>query len=152
MKSTNRNIPYGIKSIAIETFRGIQSASVDGISPNMPWIFLTGNNGYGKTCLLQAMFIGFGGVNREQETIIENEEYSNEDGGYDLNEDDEPFFNRIDHVSLTTSIVPQGRICEKSGSLIFVVTTLQKLCSPLASAKLTPILQRSKEKRKKAVS
>jgi hypothetical protein len=49
------------------------------------------------------MFIGFWGVNREQETIIENEDYSIEFEGYDLNEDDEPFFNRIDHVSLTTS-------------------------------------------------
>jgi hypothetical protein len=72
MNTSPRNIPYGLKSIEIENFRGINSASLEGIPVNVPWIFLTGNNGYGKTCFLQAVFIGLFGRNRDINVVIEN--------------------------------------------------------------------------------
>ena len=57
-------IPYSINSISIENFRAISSLSFgqdenDGEDTRIPidtqWIFLTGENGFGKTLILQAI-------------------------------------------------------------------------------------------------
>lgn len=60
-----------LSGIEISNFRGIQSASVEGLPVGAPWIFLTGNNGYGKSCLLQAIFLGFWGRNQDERNILE---------------------------------------------------------------------------------
>lgn len=71
MQTNSKDRPLSIKGIEISTFRGIQSASVEGLPAGAPWVFLTGNNGYGKSCLLQAIFLGFWGQNQDDKNILE---------------------------------------------------------------------------------
>ncbi len=73
-------LPYSIRKISIEEFQGINDLLIENIAlskdakaVNDPqWIFITGENGYGKTSLLQALVIGL---------------YGNQDGNRILTED-----------------------------------------------------------------
>lgn len=75
MQANSKDRPQSISSIEISNFRGIQSASVEGLPASAPWVFLTGNNGYGKSCLLQAIFLGFWGQNQDERNILEEEPF-----------------------------------------------------------------------------
>ncbi len=55
---TSNPLPYSISSIDIEAFQGIKKLSVNEIPDNTKWIFLTGENGFGKTSILQALSLG----------------------------------------------------------------------------------------------
>lgn len=65
---------YGLKRITVENFRGIKKTEVDNIPADTSWIFLTGNNGYGKTSFLQTIFIGLFG-NIDENTILEKNKF-----------------------------------------------------------------------------
>ncbi len=62
-------MPYALLSLEVENFRGIKHLKIDGIPADTKWIFLTGENGFGKTSILQqiayvilnnsAVYIGF---------------------------------------------------------------------------------------------
>lgn len=54
------DVPIALESLVVHNFQGIRKADIIGL-PRAPWIFLTGNNGFGKTCVLRAAFIGFRG-------------------------------------------------------------------------------------------
>ncbi len=51
----------------IKNYQGIKDTQIDGLSQNPSWIFLTGENGFGKTCLLKALATGLYG---DEEDII----------------------------------------------------------------------------------
>jgi len=51
-------MPISITSIDIEKFQGINKLLVEEIPDNTKWFFLTGENGFGKTSLLQAISLG----------------------------------------------------------------------------------------------
>ena len=55
-------LPYTLKQLQIANFQCINSTGVSEIPVDCPWIFLTGENGVGKTSLLQALTIGLYGV------------------------------------------------------------------------------------------
>ena len=55
---TGNPLPYSISSIEIESFQGIKNLLVEDIPDNTKWIFLTGENGFGKTSILQALSLG----------------------------------------------------------------------------------------------
>lgn len=46
---------YSIESFQFENFKGIKKVEVKNLSEGAPWIFLTGENGFGKTSVLQAI-------------------------------------------------------------------------------------------------
>ncbi len=73
MKTPNHDIPFSIKELKINNFHGVKDLSIE--LDNVPqWIFLTGENGFGKTSVLQAIATGFlGGVDR-QNTLIDDKE------------------------------------------------------------------------------
>jgi predicted ATP-binding protein involved in virulence len=48
-------LPIALKSFHIKGYRGIIDTKVDNIPPDTQWIFLTGENGFGKTSVLQAL-------------------------------------------------------------------------------------------------
>jgi predicted ATP-binding protein involved in virulence len=48
-------LPIALKSFHIKNYRGIIDTKVDNIPPNTQWIFLTGENGFGKTSVLQGI-------------------------------------------------------------------------------------------------
>ena len=50
--------PIALKSFHIQNFRGVKDTKVEGIPLNTRWIFLTGENGFGKTSILQAIAAG----------------------------------------------------------------------------------------------
>ena len=50
-------LPIALKSFHIKNYRGIIDTQIDDIPPNTQWIFLTGENGFGKTSVLQALAI-----------------------------------------------------------------------------------------------
>lgn len=68
-------IRYRITDFKVKNFRGIQEAELTGIPAEAQWIFLTGKNGYGKTSLLQAIFIGVFGSNLDDSKLIDESEF-----------------------------------------------------------------------------
>ncbi|MCI5166772.1 MAG: hypothetical protein D3903_11925 [Candidatus Electrothrix sp. GM3_4] len=56
-----------LSGFQIKNFQGIKDAQLDNFPNNPSWIFLTGENGFGKTCLLKALAIGLYG---DREDII----------------------------------------------------------------------------------
>ena len=51
-------LPIALKSFHIKNYRGIIDTQIDNIPDNTQWIFLTGENGFGKTSVLQALVKG----------------------------------------------------------------------------------------------
>ena len=51
-------LPFALLGINIENFQGIKSTGVNELRPDARWIFITGENGYGKTTILQAIALG----------------------------------------------------------------------------------------------
>lgn len=48
-------LPIALKSFHIKNYRGIIDTQIDNIPPGTQWIFLTGENGFGKTSVLQGI-------------------------------------------------------------------------------------------------
>ncbi|MBN1618879.1 AAA family ATPase [Candidatus Dojkabacteria bacterium] len=56
-----------LNGFQIKNFQGVKDTQLHELPPNSRWIFLTGENGFGKTCLLKALAIGLYG---DEEDII----------------------------------------------------------------------------------
>jgi hypothetical protein len=54
-------LPLALLGITVESFQGIKKCNVGDFNPNSQWIFITGENGYGKTTFLQAIALGLSG-------------------------------------------------------------------------------------------
>ncbi|QDK80967.1 AAA family ATPase [Spirosoma sp. KCTC 42546] len=65
-------LPYSLKSLIIRDFEGISSCQIQNIPIDTPWLFISGNNGYGKTTFLRAVSIGLLG-SKEDDQIIAND-------------------------------------------------------------------------------
>ncbi len=48
-------LPIALKSFHIKNYRGIIDTQIDNIPDDTQWIFLTGENGFGKTSVLQSL-------------------------------------------------------------------------------------------------
>jgi AAA15 family ATPase/GTPase len=51
-------LPIALKSFHIKNYRGIIDTQINNIPPDTQWIFLTGENGFGKTSVLQGLANG----------------------------------------------------------------------------------------------
>ncbi|PWK26384.1 AAA ATPase-like protein [Arcicella aurantiaca] len=89
-------LPIALKSFHIKNYRGIIDTQIDNISPDTQWIFLTGENGFGKTSVLQflASYLSSNYVNsttylnpkNNVQHIFHGKEYSKtKDGEFTLN-------------------------------------------------------------------
>jgi predicted ATPase len=56
-----------LNGFQVKNYQGIKDAQLDDLPDNPSWIFLTGENGFGKTCFLQALATGLYG---DEEDII----------------------------------------------------------------------------------
>ncbi len=56
-----------LNGFQIKNYQGIKETRIDDLPPKPSWIFLTGENSFGKTCLLRALAIGLYG---NEEDII----------------------------------------------------------------------------------
>jgi len=65
--------PFALKQIKINNFQGIKNIHLENIPINTQWIFLTGENGFGKTSVLQAIVIGLFG-NKDGDKLLDKTE------------------------------------------------------------------------------
>ena len=56
-----KTLPCAIKQIYIESYQEIEKNHIVELPLDAQWIFLTGENGFGKSCFLQAVVIGLYG-------------------------------------------------------------------------------------------
>ncbi len=63
-----------IKQIQIKDYQGIKNIQISNIPIDTQWIFLTGENGYGKTSILQAIAIALFGNKDNGQILDKNEE------------------------------------------------------------------------------
>jgi AAA15 family ATPase/GTPase len=63
-ESKDKILPYSLKQLKVKDFQGInqEGTSIDDIPVDSQWIFLVGENGFGKTTILQSIFLGLNGV------------------------------------------------------------------------------------------
>ena len=53
--SLQGSLPFALSKITIENFQGIKKTNIEDLPFNAQWIFITGDNGYGKTSLLRSI-------------------------------------------------------------------------------------------------
>ncbi|RDB02461.1 AAA family ATPase [Runella aurantiaca] len=59
--STINEIPISLNSLEVKNFKGVKHILIENLPRNTRWIFLTGENGFGKTSILQAIAAGLNG-------------------------------------------------------------------------------------------
>lgn len=64
--------PYSLTSLEIYRYHNIKHLNITNIPLNSQWIFLTGENGFGKTLILQAIVLGFLHKQNEKYLILED--------------------------------------------------------------------------------
>ncbi|WP_179830118.1 AAA family ATPase [Spirosoma fluviale] len=67
-------MPVRLVCVEIRNYKGIKHTKVDQIAPNIRWIFLTGENGFGKSSVLQALTIGLWGATDERSLLSETDD------------------------------------------------------------------------------
>ncbi len=65
-------LPIALKSFHIKNYRGIIDTQVDDIPDNTQWIFLTGENGFGKTSVLQGIAL----LNSKPHNVVLSEKFN----------------------------------------------------------------------------
>ena len=62
-ESKDEILPYSLKQLKVKDFQGVnqEGTSIDEIPVDAQWIFLVGENGFGKTTILQSIFLGLNG-------------------------------------------------------------------------------------------
>jgi len=66
------DLPYQISEFYIKNYFDLREIHIDNIPPNTQWIFLTGENAFGKSLLLRSLFLGINGNNIYSEIDFEN--------------------------------------------------------------------------------
>ncbi|MEA3451745.1 MAG: AAA family ATPase, partial [Bacteroidota bacterium] len=69
--SKYKTLPNCINQFLINGFHNISKMHIKGIPKNTQWIFLTGENGYGKSLILQALTIVFFGRNEDNGFLLD---------------------------------------------------------------------------------
>ncbi len=70
-------LPIALMDIKIANFQGIKDLNVSSLKVDSQWIFITGENGFGKTSFLQALTIGLFGTKDQNNDLIFNYNYAN---------------------------------------------------------------------------
>lgn len=65
-KNLEAEYSFRLLDIFVRDFRGIKNLAIEDIPANTQWIFLTGENGYGKTTILQAILLSLFGSEEEK--------------------------------------------------------------------------------------
>lgn len=75
-ESEDKILPYSIKQVSIKDFQGVKETGIDEIPVDTQWIFLVGENGFGKTTVLQAIFLGLHGALDGNINLLEDKDSS----------------------------------------------------------------------------
>jgi len=92
-------LPYAIKQLHIEGFRGIKDTNISNLEIDSQWIFLAGNNGAGKTSILQAIALGLWG---QADSL--DKQYQNSNIGLELYTKEKTIINNLNNKSAFTKI------------------------------------------------
>jgi predicted ATP-binding protein involved in virulence len=68
-KENETPLPYALKQIQIKDYYGIEETGISNLPLDTQWIFLTGDNSFGKTAVLRALTIGLLGE-RDEGTLL----------------------------------------------------------------------------------
>ncbi len=68
-------LPYGVKQLHIQNFHGVKHTEFTNIPIDTQWIFLTGENGFGKTTILQSLVLGLYGNSDENGQKLTKEDF-----------------------------------------------------------------------------
>ncbi|MBO0947500.1 AAA family ATPase [Fibrella forsythiae] len=71
-KDLVNSMPFCIKQIKVNDYLCIKSAHIENIPIDTQWIFITGENGYGKSSLLQAIAIGLFGTRDKSINLLKD--------------------------------------------------------------------------------
>jgi AAA domain, putative AbiEii toxin, Type IV TA system len=71
--SVENILPYSLKSFKAKNYEGIKNTGFKGLPIDTNWIFLIGENGFGKTTLLRSISIGFIGKKDEESELFISE-------------------------------------------------------------------------------
>jgi len=100
-------LPYALKQFRIKNYYGIKETGISEIPLDTQWIFLTGDNAFGKTVLLQALAIGLFG-NKDEDTILTGDQkdckisveiHKNDEPAPQLNNLGDPDFKPFKHFA-----------------------------------------------------
>lgn len=75
-ESADKVLPYSLKQLAVKDFQGIKELSVENTPVDTQWIFLVGENGFGKSTVLQAIFLGLNGALDGNTPLLDNKHSS----------------------------------------------------------------------------
>lgn len=130
MKNTEHK--HFIKSFEIKNFRGIIDSGKVDIPEDTQWIFLTGENGFGKTSVLQAVAVGLYGKNKIKkqrvnthskiDILLENNTIHR---GTSQGEGSDTYENVVAYGSSRLNILPSGS--EKPNSIESLFDSLIQL-------------------------
>ncbi len=87
-------LPYSLKQIQIENFRGIIKTGISNLPIDSQWIFLAGNNGAGKTSVIQAIALGLWG---QADTL--DKQYENSNIAIEINNNRQNIINNLKNSS-----------------------------------------------------
>lgn len=96
-EEADKILPYSLKQLAVKGFQGIKDLSMESIPVDTQWIFLVGENGFGKTTILQSIFLGLNGAF---------------DGNFNLLEDKHSSI-QVEYKNLQDSFVNNAKTNEK---------------------------------------
>jgi predicted ATPase len=104
---TNVALPFAITRLYVENYQGIkklvsEDSEGNGIEPNTQWIFLTGENGFGKTSILRAIAKGLIG----DEDEVPNMPNGNAVILINGIQNSMPFFDKIVYRSTPKNLIP----------------------------------------------
>jgi predicted ATP-binding protein involved in virulence len=64
-------LPYSLKCLKVKKYDGVIITNFEGLPIDTSWIFLIGENGYGKTTILRSITIGFVGEKDEDAELFD---------------------------------------------------------------------------------
>lgn len=70
LKEYQNGLPLCLNYIYIKNYKAIKSVLIENLPVNSQWIFLTGENGFGKTLLLEAITVGLYKQEEEEGIVL----------------------------------------------------------------------------------
>jgi len=104
--SVKQGLPCALKQIKIENYNGIIKSEITDLQVDTQWIFLTGENGFGKTSILQAIVLGLNGTKEKNIPLLSDENKVNKTMpvkiGVEIKHDNLNIINNIDSENFAT--------------------------------------------------
>lgn len=67
-------LPYSLKTLSVSKFQGVKHATIENLPVDTQWVFLVGENGFGKSTVLQSIMLGLHGSKDGNYEIIQNQD------------------------------------------------------------------------------